>query len=184
MVTVYALLVLVLGVLRLADAQECESPEYLTTCLQTARKKDLNLRCQEACEYVSPFQLMSKPSEPNLTYPHSPPSPHALHLTAHAPDVLRCSLRLLTSFLAPSPPSPPSSSSYTADHFSNVLHRFIFHSIMQCLDVCYKEPFITSFYKQELAAKKALDLVRYMPRRAYRRTHTKQADSASVLHLP
>ena len=70
MVTAHALLVLVLGVLRLADAQECESPEYLTTCLQTARKKDLNLRCQEACEYVSPFQLMSKPSEPNLTYPH------------------------------------------------------------------------------------------------------------------
>ena len=38
-----ALMVMVLGVLRLADAQ-CESPEYLTTCLQTARNKDLNLR--------------------------------------------------------------------------------------------------------------------------------------------
>ena len=178
MVTAHALLVLVLGVLRLADAQECESPEYLTTCLQTARKKDLNLRCQEACEYVSfSTHVQTVGTQPHV--PTSPPSPHARHLTAHAPDVLRCSLRLLTSFLAPSPPSPPSSSSYTADHFSNVLHRFIFHSIMQCLDVCYKEPFITSFYKQELAAKKALDLVRYM-----RRTHTKQADSASVLHLP
>ena len=42
---------------------------------------------------------------------------------------------------------------------------------MQCLDVCYKEPFITSFYKQELAAKKALDLVRHMPRRISSHTH-------------
>lgn len=65
MVTAHALLVLVLGVLRLADAQECESPEYLTTCLQTARKKDLNLRCQEACEYVSFFN--SCPNRRNPT---------------------------------------------------------------------------------------------------------------------
>ena len=47
----------------------------------------------------------------------------------------------------------------------------VFHSIMQCLDVCYKEPFITSFYKQELAAKKALDLVRHMPRCISSHTH-------------
>ena len=31
---------------------------------------------------------------------------------------------------------------------------------MQCIDDCYKEAFIKTFYKQKLAAQKALDLVR------------------------
>ena len=70
---------------RRVSAASCESPEYLTACLQAARATTLDKRCQEACD------------------------------------------------------------------------------IMQCLDDCYKEAFITSFYKQELSAKKALDLVR-LPR--------------------
>ena len=117
-----ALMVLVLGVLRLADAQ-CESPEYLTTCLQTARNKDLNLRCQEACEYVSFSTLFSKPSNRTslthiLRHARRPTTPYRT-----CPGHDQVPLRLLTSSLAPSPPSRPSSSPY-AVHFANVLHRF------------------------------------------------------------